>query len=100
MFIIGAFAYREEVGYALAAAVCLQLTAEGSLELRTGYGIAHMKHLCTLGNKIQDSYAGCWGLTGFEKYIYESNLSDYTPVYQPKFMYSNLKSSSKKNLNL
>lgn len=33
---------------------------------------------------------------GFEKYIYESNLSDYTPpVYQPKFMYSNLKSSSK-----
>lgn len=55
--------------------------------------MAHRNHLCTLANKIRDSYAGCWGLTGFDKYIYESNLSDYTPVYRPKFMYSNLKSS-------
>jgi hypothetical protein len=59
MFIIGAPALREEVGYALAAAVCSQLTAKSSLELRTGYGIAHRNHLCTLANKIQDSYAGC-----------------------------------------
>lgn len=66
MFIIGVPTFREEVGYALAAAVCLQLTAKSSLELRTGYGMAHRNHLCTLANKIQDSYAGCWGVTGFE----------------------------------
>jgi hypothetical protein len=64
----------------------------------TANGIPHGSHgdLCILAKKIQYSYAGCWGSTGFDKYIYESNLSDYTPVSQPKFTYSNLKSFSKK----
>jgi hypothetical protein len=39
----GALASREEDGYALAAAVCSQLTDKGSLELRTGYRMAHME---------------------------------------------------------
>lgn len=71
-------------------AVCLQLTANGSLEMRTGYGIAHMKKSSVYTCKEFSGFI-CrllrFNSTGFEKYIYKSNLLDYNPVYKLKFMY-------------